>query len=267
MTQKLQNRPILFSVVFTLVIAIGMGITQMLIRALFVPNSLQLSATLASVAWIVLSIVAVMFLGAINQINGFKFVFSSNGFAKGILACVPLVVFFAFNLIVRIINVESMTFENPGGFTMVALMQAIAAFLQNIVFRGLLITALFVKYSEKENDRVKSILKASALYLLAYIPLSILNTGGVELMQLVNTFVVGAGMCGAYMYSKNLLSLTLVQGVWHILGVAIDFFGIEESVQASLLMLAVLLNIWVIIIVGAVVFGKRAKVFSFLKAN
>jgi len=171
-------------------------------------------------------------------------------------------VFFVFNLALSTSGVTDTGIENIEAFPIVAFIQVTSALMQNVLFRGLLITSLFVKLSSTEEERVKSVFKASALYLLVYIPLNIFDTGNLALMQIVNTFIVGAGFCAVYMYSRSIMSLVLGQGVWQVMGSVIYLFGAEYSPQLTPWLFIVFVVILILIVVFAVRFSKRAKPFA-----
>jgi len=190
-------------------------------------------------------------------------VFKARGLAKGALVLIPVIAYFLLEVSLNIGSITDINSENIGALPLVAAMQVTSALMQNALFRGLLVTALFVKLNSTKNERVKSVFRASVLYLAIYIPMNILNTGSLELMQLVNTFIVSLGFCSAYLYSKSLISLILVQGIWQILGSAIDVFGVDSYVQITPLALVILLAILISIVIFAIVFSRRAEPFVF----
>ena len=262
MIEKIRNKPVAFSILFAIALTVIWGITSLFVQEMFGQYELQALQIATLIVNIIFAIIAIVLLGMINQINGFKHVFKVKGLARGLLVLVPVMVFFIFNLAFNAGNMTNIDLENIGIFAPIALMQAASAFMVNVLFRGLLVTALFIKLSGTKGQRVKSVFKASALYLVMYIPLSILNTGSIEFMQLVNTFIVSAGFCAAYLYSKNLISLILVQGIWQILGAAIDFFGFGDYAQITPLAFIVLIAILISIVVFAVIFSRRAEPFE-----
>jgi len=258
---KIRNKPVAFSIISVFAITISWGFISLLVRETIGQHGAQLLLLATSATNIAIAVLAIFLLGAINQIHGFKHALRAKGFMKGCLALMPVAAFFILNLALSASGMSYISAENIGIFPLTAAMQATSALMQNVLFRGLLVTALFIKLSATKNERVKSVLAASALYLVIYIPINILNTGSLELMQLVNTFVMGIGFCAAYMYSKNLLSLVTTQGIWQILVSAIDVFGVDGYAQFTPLALAVLLAILTSIVVFAVILSRRAEPF------
>ncbi|MCL2674542.1 MAG: hypothetical protein FWE92_04340 [Defluviitaleaceae bacterium] len=210
---------------------------------------------------IAFTVFAVILLGVVNQTDGFKHIFATKRFMNGLIALLPVTAFFLFGLMLNLGNISPMYEESVQTIPAIALMQITSALMQTVLFRGLLITALFVKLSNSESERIRSIFKASALYLIIYIPLNMLDGANIGFMQLINTFVVGAGLCAAYMYSKNLLSLVLVQGLWQVLGSVIGLFSTNYHPQSTLLVLTVWTVIIISIVTFAIKFSKRAEPF------
>jgi len=262
MAEKIKSRPILCSIISTFIISILWGSATFFIRAqgLYKQEGEQMLLLISSVVNILFSVLAVALLSLINQMS-FKQIFSANGLAKGSIALLPVASFFLFGLILNMFSVEYTSFDSINMFPITAFMQATSAFMQNVLFRGLLVTALFIKFSGSKKERVKTVFKASALYLLIYIPVNILNTGGIELMQLINTFVIGSGFCAAYLYSKNIMSLILAQGSWQILNSAVDLFSAEAPSQFSPLAAIALILILILITAFSALFAGRAEPF------
>ena len=267
MIEKIRSRPIGFSIISTLVLSVFLGGAALFIQGQHEQPNTQATLMFSAVN-IILTVFAIVLLGLINQTNGFKFVFKAKGFGKGLLALLPVAAFFVFNLMINargISDIEGTLIENLGIFSVITFEQMISSFVQNVVLRGLLIVALFIKFSDTERRRVQSILKASLLYLAFYIPLRIFIDDGVGAMQLVNTFVVNTGFCAAYMYSRNLLSLVFVKGLWLTFESVINSIGTSDYPLFTLPTFA-FLAIWAIILISIIIFAikfsKRAEPFS-----
>ena len=261
MTERIKGSPVAFSVILTFVLTTFWVGTTFFARGLSEQLGSQMSLLLSSAINILFAAFAITLFGKVNQINGFKHIFKVKGLVKGLLVLIPVMAFFIFNMAFNASRVASADVETAWIFPAIAFMQTTSAFLANVLFRGLLITALFIKLSGTEKERVRSVFKASVLYLLIYIPLNIVNGNHIEPMQLINTFVVGAGFCAAYMYSRNLLSLVLIQGVWQISGAVIALFAVDVYSQFSPLVLIPLIIILISIVIFAVRFSKRAEPF------
>ena len=261
MTEKIKGKPVAFSIISTLILsAFLIGIT-LFFRGRFEEHDLIVPMLISTVLNIVFAALAAYLLGVINQVNGFRFVFKTKGLAKGLLVLIPVATFFIFGSIINTDLTSEANIENVWFLPVTAFMQATSALMQNVLFRGLLVTALLIKLSGTEKERVRGVFRASALYLIIYIPLNILNGSGIGLMQIINTFIVGAGFCAAYLYSKNLMSLVLVQGAWQISDSVIYFLGFERHTLFSLPLFIALVAILILIVVFAVRFSKRAEPF------
>ena len=208
------------------------------------------------------TIFAVILFGLINKTNGFKHAFKAEGFSKGLKALIPAIVFFTFALLIfNVGGVLNINAESPWAIPAIILMSVTSALVQVLLFRGLLITALFVKRSSTEKERVQSIFVASLLFLIIYILFNILSPNPIGLMQLINTFVMSMSFGAAYLYSKNLMSLVLVQGAWQSINAVIGLFTVESNNQISLPVLIPFTAILVFVAVFAVKYSKRADPF------
>ena len=261
MTEKIRSKPIYYSFILTLLLMVLYAAFAFIVQGLFQQLS-YLKLLVGSMANIVVTILAVLLLGTINHTNGFKLLFKTKGLAKGLYVLIPVVPFILLGVFVNATGRTSTGMENFWAIPLVGFLAMTSAFMQTALFRGLLATALLVKFSSTEKERVKSVFKASAMFFIIYIMFHVLSGDTVGLVQLVNTFIIGAGFCAAYLYSKNLLCLALFRGAWQMLDSVVDLFVIEGYRQISPL----LLFIWTVILVSVVVFtirySKRAEPFS-----
>ena len=265
MIEKLTNRPVISSIVAAIVVSVLYGIAMMFSISNQVEQLGIHIVTLMQVAFnIIFAAAAVYLLGVINRANGFKCVFRTKGFAKGLLALVPVAMFFIFSIVLSMVDggLGNIDPDRLGALPVVILTFAhgTSALFQNVLFRGLLITALLLKFSNTEKERVNTVFKASALYLIIYIPFNIFGGSEIGLMQLINTFVVGSGFCAAYLYSRNILSLVFVQGVWGF--VVMGLLGGQPQESFSFVVFIIFISILVLIIFAAVRFGRRADPFA-----
>jgi len=258
MVKKIRCNPVFYSIFLGLILSFLYGGFTLLFQGLSEHIGTLALQLMSSTVNIIFAVCAIFLLGMIKQTNGFKYIFKKKGIAKGVVALLPVIIFFFFGLL---LNTGGFIFSNSEAvmiFPFIAFSQVTSALVQNILFRGLLVTALLMKLSNTKGERVRSVFIASALYLIVYIPLNIIG-GDIGFMQIINTFVVGAGFCAAYLYSKNLLGLVFVQGIWLILSAGIAIFGVESYVEPSPLMGIFLLLIMLAIISFAVIFSRRAE--------
>jgi len=255
------KKPVALSIISALVLSAFWIIAQIILSHIFEHPESQTSFFMRAAINIAFAVFAVVFFCIVHRVNGFKHIFTTKGLAIGLLALLPVSAFFLFGLMLNASGMSNADAENIRIFPAIAFIQITSAFIQNVLFRGLLITALFIRFSNTKNERIKSVFKAAALYLVIYIPLNIFINGGIELMQLINTFIVGAGFCTAYLYSRNILSLIIIQGVWQVLGSAINLFGTNGEPTVSPLLFIVLVVILISIIVVAIKLSKCAEPF------
>jgi len=260
MVEKIRSEPVSYSIFLGLILSLLLGGFTLFFRGLHEHVGTLALSIIFSAVNVVFVVFGVTLLGVIIQDNGFMYAFKTRGIVKALIALLPVISFFIFGLLV---NANSMTFSDAEGlsiFPIIVVSQITSAFAQNVLYRGLLVTALLAKFSRTKGGRVKSVFIASALYLIIYVPLNVIS-GDVEFMQIINTFVVGAGFCAAYLYSKNLLGLIAVQAIWMVLGSAIASFGTENYATFPPFAGIAMLFILVMIAIFAVLFSRRAEPF------
>ncbi|MCL2189288.1 MAG: hypothetical protein FWC16_13490 [Defluviitaleaceae bacterium] len=262
MKRRIEHSPVAFSIIFTFTLAVVLGIISALVSAVFPQGESDAVYLVMALVNLIIGAAAIFLFGVINGCNSLAHVFNTKGLVKGFNALYPVMGIFVLNLLLTASNVSYISTENIGRLPVVVLMQGASALMQTVLFRGLLITALFIKMSETKNARLRSIFIASALFLVMYIPMSILNTGGLELMNLMNTFIISAGMCAAYMYGKRLLPLIIVQGTWQVLGGVISVLSVSEEVGIDPAAGFIFLLFLAIVLVVAIIVGKRADAFE-----
>ena len=261
MVKKIRCNPVFYSIFLGLMLSFLYGGFSSLFRGLSEHLGTFELQLMSSIRDIIFVVCAIFLLGIIQQTNGFKYIFKKKGIAKGVVVLVPIIILYIFGLLLNTSGFIFSDSEAVAIFPLVAFSQATSAFAQNILFRGLLVTGLFMKFSNTKGERVRSVFIASALYFIIYIPLNLVD-GGIGLMQIINTFVAGAGFCAAYLYSKNLLGLVFVQAVWLISGAGIALFGVESNAEFSPLLGIIVLLIYLAIISFAVIFSRRAEPFN-----
>jgi len=263
MTITANDNSIVFSIISTLLLSIIWGVVTIFVSGLSEQLGIQMLLLTQAMVSVVFAVFAMGLLGKINKINVIKHVFNRRGFTKGLLILIPVAMFFLLGIVLNTSDLTNIGTESVRLLPVMIFMQIASAFMQNILFRGLLVTALFVKFSSTAKERVRSIFIASALYLIIYILLNVFNTGELGLMQLINTFVVGAGFCVAYLYTRNILSLMFVQGIWQALSSMIALFSADGYSQStSMILIVLILATLISIIITAIIFSKRAKPFS-----
>lgn len=260
MIEKIKSKPVIFSIILTFLLTILWIAATLLMQGFGQPGSLTLLIISASVN-ITLAVLATVLMGMINGINGLKYAFKTKGLKKGLKALIPTVPFVLFGLIISMSSAINTDNVNIAGIPLMAIFAAASAFMQTALFRGLLATALFVRLSGTERERIRSAFSASALFLIMYVLIHIFSGNHIEAMQLVNTFVMGAAFCAAYLYSRNLMCLILLQGIWQFLSFLIGLFIVESPDTVSPLALIPLAAILILMIGFAVRSCKRAEPF------
>jgi len=253
--EKITENPVKFSVISAFGLALFWRGAIIFAGEIFEENVSGILSV--SVINIFAAAFAMFLLGVANRKNGFKMVFRAKGFVKGLKALFPVAILFTVFLLFGVIPAEYMRFENLEFLPGIIVVIATTIFTQIILAWGLLVTALLYKESGTSRARVRAVFKGTALFLVLYI----IMQGNVGPVQLVNTFIAGAGMCAAYMYSKNLLNLAMVQITYHVLGSVIDLTAVGDTTQIPVVLIAPLVGAWVFVIVFAVKFARRAESF------
>ena len=212
MIAKIRSKSISFSIILTFLLTAFWVATTVFIQELSQHLGILTLLFINSTVNIAITIFAVILLGVINHTDGFKHLFKTKGITKGLFVLIPAVPFFLFGIIVNASGTISKDIENVWIIPLVSFFAMTMAFMQTALFRGLLATALFMKFSSTEKERIKSVFKASALFLVFYLIRHIFIGNHIEFTQLVNTFIMGAVFCAAYLYSKNLMSLVIFKG-------------------------------------------------------
>jgi len=267
MTSKLQTNSIASSIILTLIVAFLWGFTSPFVRWIAEPHGLLASSTLTSVINIAFALITIALLGVINQTCGFKHVFKTEGFVKGLPAILPIMAFAALKLVFASSNEVYVSSENFRAFPALAFIRLTSVLMETVLFRGLLVTALFIKASRTEGERIRSVFKAAAWFWVIYTILNVLTTGHLDLMALINTFVMSAGFCAAYMYSKNLMIPAFGYAIWSVFGVWIDSSVVNNYIQPTPLSVVAVVGVLVFILVFAVRFSLRAEVFCLDRSN
>jgi len=266
MKEKIQAKPIAYSIIFTIILSLSWGISTSFIQNRLEHLEVQLLSLLISATTVVFATLAIFLLGVINHTCGFKHVFRREGFAKGCFALLPVMAFFVLTFVINSSGSMELKSGNLGLFPFIVLEEMTSAFVQTILFRGLLISALFIGKSSTESERVRSVFKGAALFWTMYALIGILDSESLPFMQLVNTFIVSAGVCSAYMYSRNLLSLVLVQGAWQALGSVLNLLSVNGYAYAGSQLTPPVAVVYVVILIAivvfAVVFSRRAERFQ-----
>ena len=203
---KLRKHPIVFSLAATFVILL-----VMVFASAVVPDDMFALSVMSDM---VITFFIILLLGLVIGRNGFKFVFNVKGFRRGLFALLPAYAFILLQLLGLIITAE-ITPLLISELPLRAAVALVGGIFQTVLFRGLLITAIMMSLSVTPQGRVKAVIVSSALFLIIYIIIMLLDGEGFEsiVMRSITTFGMSIIFCAAYLYSKNLLSLSVVMAV------------------------------------------------------
>ena len=187
MTACIRNSPIAFSMIFTLMLAALQTAANLFLQRFSEQLGTLAQWLLCSAINIILAILALILLGIINGTNGFRHVFKTKGLAKGLFALIPVALFFIFGHMIGLRGTVNADNVHIWAILFAVFSAATSALMQNVLFRGLLATALFIKHSSSERVRVRSVFIAAALFLVIYILIHIVNIG---ILVLIVVFAV-----------------------------------------------------------------------------
>ena len=263
MVSKLQRNPVAASIILTLILSVLWCFTSPFGRWISEQYSFLASSLLTAVINVAFALITIALLGIINQTCGFKHAFKAEGFVKGLPAILPIMAFVVLVVAFASSGEIYMSSESLRAFPLLALMRLTSVLMETVLFRGLLVISLFVRSSRTESERVRTMFKAAALFLVIYTLLNVLSTEHLDLMALINTFVMSAGFYAAYMYSQNLMIPAFAYGIWSVVGVLIDSFVVGNYVQTTPLSVVAVAGVLALTSTFAVRFARRAEEFCF----
>jgi len=208
------DNPIKFSVtaVFAIFIAyiISIFILAIFFRNLSLPYYVAPIAeryTLA-VLRVIFSIPAIIFMGVVLKENGFKFAFSLKNSKQALFACSALILW----MLTPTLHLFNMSGVDEGFFTMILpiiAFQASSGIYEEVLFRGLFMTAILIKYSDTIKRRLLSVIISAVVFGLVHVDAGLFNV--------IGTALIGMGLGAVYLYSGNLIVLMIVHALWNIL--------------------------------------------------
>ncbi|MCL2015947.1 MAG: CPBP family intramembrane metalloprotease [Defluviitaleaceae bacterium] len=160
--------------------------------------------------WLLFSVPAIALLGIITDSNGFRFVFSTKGFAKGLFAIVPTIVLaLMIGLPYFVATIYNFGNDTVAYVAWIALHEFARVFFEELLLRGLLMTAFLIFLSSLWS---KTVAKRVVFVLLCGLAFGVTHIGGGVFVFLFAT-VFGVAFCAAYVYSKNILVCVVVHWI------------------------------------------------------
>ncbi|MCL2321651.1 MAG: CPBP family intramembrane metalloprotease [Oscillospiraceae bacterium] len=207
------KKPVLFGIVSALIVFIVFTLVNLLLG-----NSIStpvLRVWMDGALRIVFGILSVVLLGYIIKSNGFKFVFSTKGFAKGIFACLP-VLLICICYIAILFDIVKINKDFLPQIPARIFQQTAVGFFEESLFRGLMITAFLIKFGGTAKGRINAALITAILFGLIHL-FGFLTSGG-DILEYIfpalNAMLLGLAFSAVFIYSKNLLSAMIVHSLY-----------------------------------------------------
>jgi len=208
---------------------------------------------------VIFSVASVWLLGYAVGGNGWRYAFTTRGLGAGLFAHL-----FFFAHAIRFIPALFVATEiNTAFFTRIPaiiLFDIGTGIFEEITFRGLLMTAMLIRFGATAKGRLACVLLNGAIFGLGHL------IGGDWLAVLV-TGILGMGFAAAYVYSKNLLACMLAHMAYNFAIQLTNGFIVDIGNTTALL----LLQISSIVVRGlvlpfAIYLTIKAKPFEIYKA-
>ena len=227
-----EKKPILFGIVSVVVVFALYGLASMGSFSLVAPFIGSSPAYLfGGILRIIFSVPAIILLGYTVQANGFKYAFSTRGFAKSIFAGIPILIYFA--TIIPMLFLFRIHADFAPTIPAFIFQQITVGLFEESLFRGLMMTALIARYCDKARNRFFVVLICGFLFGV----LHVVNTfaSGDDTIA-ISVIVAGIAFSVVYLYSKNLLGCMVLHAIYDILigiyGVLIVDVGNETVFQS-----------------------------------
>ena len=214
------------------------------------------------VFWTLSSMFGIWILGAVLQTNGLKFVFSLKGFGKGMLALSPIIVMV---VVISFVFVDEIGiyFDLVAYFPFIIINEFARVLQEEILFRGVLMTAVLIKLSPKWDKKTERIIYT---FIFAVIFGLVHFVGG--WYGILTGFFLGFLICASYIYAKNLLACIIVHLMANtlptiIVGIISGNFDLLErlSILPYPSEIPLFIVFWIIQIITAVILIIKAKPF------
>ena len=224
-----EKKPIAFGIIGTIAIITLFAVAILTFITLFLSSVTTSQGLLIDgITRIVFFVPVAILLGYIIKDSGFRFAFSTKGFAKGMFASIPILlclippacVFF---------NIAQINRDLLSIFPAVVFQQITAGLFEEPLFRGLLITAILIKWGDKVKGRIIAMLITAILFGLIHF-LNVFTGSGGDITHVLKSFTMGIMLAAVYIYSKNLLSAMAMHSFYNVVLSAADLVISENNI-------------------------------------
>lgn len=211
MKEEIGTGPVAYSVITSFWILAGyLFVVSIILPFLTNPDNLFLRGVIR----FIFTVPCVIALGKVVQINGIKFVFSMEGFGRGMFAQAALLLWLS-TQVIHLINMSEMNVVFISEIPMLVFFELATGVFEEALFRGLFMTAMLNEYGVTVRGRLMSVIVSGVVF-------GFLHLMGGNMMQVLLTSIIGIAFCAAFLYSKNLTSLMLIHALWNVLIKTVD---------------------------------------------
>ncbi len=253
MKEKESLQPILFSIKAVA----GIMVAYLFVR-LFLQNLLAASGA-ASLALdgalrFAFALPAIVLLGIVVRQNGFRYVFSAKGSGRAAFASAAMLVFLLTQA-VRLFNISEMNGDAIPMIPVILIFDTLSAVFEETVWRGLLMTALLMKWGGTAKGRIAIVLFCGAVFGLGHI-----SNG---MLAVLLTTLTGMGFCAMHLYSGNLIIPMLMHALWNHLEKIPNVLTLDVHSAAMIFPLRIAQHVllYAIIPLFAIYIAVKAKPF------
>jgi len=256
-----QKKPVLFGIVSAIAVFVLHVVINFTLISLFSSSVTTSQGYLIDgVLRIIFFVPAVFLLGYIIKYDGFKFAFSTKGFAIGMFAAIPIFLCMLPEFI-GFFNIAQLDKELLSVFPARIFQQLTTGLFEEPLYRGLLITAILIKWGDKAKGRITAALISALVFGLVHF-LNVFTGSGGSITHVLKCFTVGIMFAAVYIYSGNLLSAMIMHSFYNIVVAAMDLVIDKNEVfmlAYSIAYEAILLLVGPVI---AIILIRKAKPFN-----
>ena len=247
---------LIFILSFPIGIAIGTVIAIFAVQLLGIWSDWVMNVIIRMAA----SLIGIWVLGAVLKTNGLNFVFSLKGFAKCLLALSPMIIIIFVIPFVLIDEIGRYS-DIVSYFPSIIIIEFARGLQEEVLFRGVLMTAVLVSLSptwDNKSERIIYALIFAAIFGLLHFT---------SWLVIFIAFSGGLLLCAAYIYTKNLLACVIVHWMSNALTAIIwglmtgNFDWLQRILALQTFELALMILFCIIQIITAIILIIKAKPF------
>jgi len=257
------KKPVLFGIIGTIIILVLDIVSNGVLFDLFSSSITKSQGFLVNGATkVVLFVPTAILLGYIIKSNGFKFAFSTKGFAKGMFASIPIFLCIAVYIVASFFITE-INRDALSAFPAIVVQQTAISFYEEVLVRGLLITAILIKLGDRVKGRIIAMLVSVILFVLFHMANIFVGSSVSEaISNSIMTIGPGIMLAAVYIYSKNILSAMIMHTLYNL---ALHVMSLASQVNDavwSILNIFSLISLFIIGPILAIILIIKAKPFG-----